>query len=47
MVYFILFLPNFATVSANLNSVLVLNGTNFKNLKENILIVPSCMDLDH
>ena len=35
-----------ATVSANLNSVPVLNGNNFKDWKENILIVLGCMDLD-
>ncbi|XP_062088878.1 uncharacterized protein LOC133795442 [Humulus lupulus] len=35
-----------ATVSANLNSVPVLNGSNFKDWKENIFIVLGCMDLD-
>ncbi|CAD5189110.1 unnamed protein product, partial [Musa acuminata subsp. malaccensis] len=35
-----------ATISANLSSVPVLNGTNFKDWKENILIVLGCMDLD-
>ena len=33
-------------MSANLNSVPVLNGSNFKDWKENILIVLGCMDLD-
>ena len=35
-----------ATISANTNSILMLNGTNFKVWKENILIVLGCMDLD-
>ena len=35
-----------ATVSANLNSVPVLNGNNFKDWKENMMIVLGCMDLD-
>ncbi|XP_060959366.1 uncharacterized protein LOC133030591 [Cannabis sativa] len=35
-----------ASVSANLNSVPVLNGNNFKDWKENIFIVLGCMDLD-
>ncbi|XP_060974782.1 uncharacterized protein LOC133039825 [Cannabis sativa] len=35
-----------ASVSANLNSVPVLNGNNFKDWKENIFIVLRCMDLD-
>ncbi|XP_022862761.1 uncharacterized protein LOC111382947 [Olea europaea var. sylvestris] len=34
------------TISANVNSIPILNGTNFKNWKENILIVLGCMDLD-
>ncbi|XP_042460523.1 uncharacterized protein LOC122044042 [Zingiber officinale] len=37
---------NVATISVNLSSVLILNGTNFKDWKENILIVLGCMDLD-
>ena len=45
MVYFVLSLANFATVFANLNSVPILSGTNFKNWKENILIVLGYMDL--
>ncbi|XP_060966461.1 uncharacterized protein LOC133034928 [Cannabis sativa] len=35
-----------ASVSANLNSVPVLNGNNFKDWKENIFIVLGCMDLN-
>ena len=34
------------TISANINSIPMLNGTNFKVWKENILIVLGCMDLD-
>ena len=34
------------TISANINSIHVLNGTNFKDWKENIEIVLGCMDLD-
>ncbi|CAH9099055.1 unnamed protein product [Cuscuta epithymum] len=37
---------NFSSISANLNSIHVLNGTNFKEWKENILITFGCMDLD-
>ena len=44
-IYVVLFTA-VATVSANLNSVPVLNGSNFKDWKENILIVLGCMDLD-
>ncbi|XP_047152125.1 uncharacterized protein LOC124823861 [Vigna umbellata] len=32
--------------SVNLNSILVLNGTNFKDWKDNIEIILGCMDLD-
>ena len=39
-------LGSLATISTNLNSVPVLNGTNFKDWKENILIVLGCIDLD-
>ena len=35
-----------STISANINSIPVLNGTNFKNWKENVMIVLDCMDLD-
>ena len=34
------------TISTNINSIPVLNGTNFKNWKENVMIVLDCMDLD-
>ncbi|CAM8960592.1 unnamed protein product [Rhodiola kirilowii] len=34
------------SVAANLNNILMLNGTNFKNRKENITILLGCMDLD-
>ena len=34
------------TISANANSILLLNGTNFEEWKDNFLIVLSCMDLD-
>ncbi|KAI9182811.1 hypothetical protein LWI28_029111 [Acer negundo] len=33
-------------ISANINSIPMLNGTNFKDWKENIEIVLGCMDLD-
>ena len=29
-----------------MNSVMVLNGTNFKDWKENMMILLGCMDLD-
>lgn len=32
--------------SVNINSIHVLNGTNFKNWKENVMIVFGCMDLN-
>ncbi|XP_047335925.1 uncharacterized protein LOC124939497 [Impatiens glandulifera] len=35
-----------ATVSANANSIPILNGSNFKDWKESILIVLGCMDID-
>ncbi|KAF7843869.1 putative L-gulonolactone oxidase 6 [Senna tora] len=34
-------------LSAALNGILVLNGTNFKNWKERVMIVLGCLDLDH
>ncbi|XP_073033110.1 uncharacterized protein [Primulina eburnea] len=37
---------NVANISANLSSVPVLNGTNFKDWKENVQIVLGCMDMD-
>ena len=46
MVYFVFSSNNFATVSTNLNYVPVINGTNFKDWKDNILIVLGCLDLD-
>ena len=33
-------------VSANINFIHILNGTNFKDWKENVLIILGCMDLD-
>jgi hypothetical protein len=36
-----------ANITANINSIPVLNGTNFKSWKENILLVLGCMDLDY
>ena len=35
-----------STISANINSIHVLSGTNFKTWKENLMIVLGCMDLD-
>ena len=35
-----------AIVFVNINSIPILNGTNFKDWKKNILIVLSCMDLN-
>lgn len=35
-----------STISANMNSIPMLNGTNFKDWKENVMIVLGCMDLD-
>ncbi|KAK8944127.1 hypothetical protein KSP39_PZI007675 [Platanthera zijinensis] len=37
---------NASTISANINSIPILNGTNFKAWKENVQIVLGCMDLD-
>ena len=45
-VCFVLFTASVSTISANINSIPVLNGTNFKDWKENIEIVLGCMDLD-
>ncbi|XP_060960787.1 uncharacterized protein LOC133031322 [Cannabis sativa] len=36
-----------ASISANINSIPMLNGTNFKDWKRNLLIVLGCIDLDH
>ena len=44
--FFVLFTASVSTISANINSIPVLNGTNFKDWKENIEIVLGCMDLD-
>ena len=46
--YFIFCIANVSatTISANINSIPMLNGTNFKDLKENISIILNCMDLD-
>ncbi|XP_010099271.2 uncharacterized protein LOC21398556 [Morus notabilis] len=35
-----------STISASINSIPMLNGTNFKEWKENVMIVLGCMDLD-
>lgn len=40
------FSATIASISANLNSVTVLNKENFKDWKENTKIVLGCMDLD-
>ena len=39
-------LATVSSISANLSTIPVLNGTNFKEWKENIQIVLGCMDLD-
>ena len=36
-----------SSIFANVNSILVLNGTNFKKWKEHVIIVLECMDLDY
>lgn len=35
-----------SNISANINSIPMLNGTNFKDWKENVMIAFGCMDLD-
>ncbi|KAL6340413.1 hypothetical protein AAG906_006071 [Vitis piasezkii] len=35
------------SISANVNNIPVLNGTNFKKWKEHVIIVLGCMDLDY
>ncbi|KAL3636439.1 hypothetical protein CASFOL_020986 [Castilleja foliolosa] len=35
-----------STISANTSNIPVLNGNNFKDWKENVLIILGCMDLD-
>ncbi|KAL5804970.1 hypothetical protein ACOSQ3_031770 [Xanthoceras sorbifolium] len=44
----VLYLANIstATIPTNLNSIPMLNGTNFKNWKENVLIVLDCIDIN-
>nr|KAJ0189297.1 hypothetical protein LSAT_V11C800450030 [Lactuca sativa] len=37
---------NRGIISSNLNHIPVLNGTNFKEWKENVMLVLGCMDLD-
>ena len=34
-------------ISANVNNIPVLNGTNFKKWKEHVIIVLGCMNLDY
>ena len=34
------------SISANINNVPMLNGTNFKDWKENMMILLGCMDID-
>jgi len=46
IVLFVLIFSVVASISANLNSVPVLNGANFKDWKENKQIILGCMDLD-
>ncbi|KAL6320975.1 hypothetical protein AAG906_010784 [Vitis piasezkii] len=36
-----------SSISANVNNIPVLNGTNFKKWKEHVIIVLGCMDLDY
>ncbi|XP_034686757.1 keratin, type I cytoskeletal 9-like [Vitis riparia] len=36
-----------ASISANVNNIPVLNGTNFKKWKKHVIIVLGCMDLDY
>ncbi|RVW89724.1 hypothetical protein CK203_047231 [Vitis vinifera] len=36
-----------SSISANVNNILMLNGTNFKKWKEHVIIVLGCMDLDY
>lgn len=39
-------LANVTSISANLSSIPVLNGTNFKEWKENVEIILGCMDIN-
>ena len=36
-----------SSISANVNNIPVLNGTNFKKWKKHVIIVLGCMDLDY
>ena len=36
-----------SSISANVNKIPILNGTNFKKWKEHVMIVLGCMDLDY
>ena len=36
-----------SSISANVNNISVLNGTNLKKWKEQVIIVLGCMDLDY
>ncbi|RVX08106.1 Retrovirus-related Pol polyprotein from transposon TNT 1-94 [Vitis vinifera] len=38
--------PQASSISANVNNIPMLNGTNFKKWKEHVIIVLGCMDLD-
>lgn len=44
---FLLCIVNTSSISASLNSIPVLNGSNFKKWKEHVTIVLGCMDLDY
>ena len=44
--YYLVSIASAANVSAQVNSIPMLNGTNFKVWKEAVEIVLSCMDLD-
>ena len=43
---FVLYATSVATISANLNSILILNESNFKDWKKKIFIDLGCIDLD-
>ena len=40
-------MSNPANITSNINSIPILNGSNFKEWKENLSIVLGVMDLDH
>ncbi|PON88031.1 hypothetical protein TorRG33x02_162330 [Trema orientale] len=44
--YFVLYSISAANISANLSTIHVLTGINFKSWKEDVMIVLGCMDLD-